>query len=166
MHKARNAAIMAQKGKLLHTKKEPLSAKHRLFIEHYLGDACGNPQKAAQLAGFAKSYSYVLLHDLAIRAEIERLINNSDAVLTREQLQTLWSRMALDPKLSVRDRLRATELLAKSRGEFLDKRLVVADIKAMPDDELQRYAGEIIEREKTKSKPTIGIKPEENDDAL
>lgn len=111
-----------------------LTEKQRRFVEAYMGQACGNATEAARLAGYKgtdKVLSVVGMENLrkpSIAAAIVERRDNDPLVLSRVQLQELWSRVADgivkegEPPLSWKDRLRAAELLGKSRGEFLEKR--------------------------------------------
>jgi phage terminase small subunit len=44
-----------------------------------------------------------------------------DGIMTRTERQELWSRLALDPTVPLKHRLKATELLGKSQGDFIDR---------------------------------------------
>lgn len=108
-----------------------LTEKQRRFVEAYMGQACGNATEAARLAGYSGSENTLAqagranLRKPHIAALITELRDKDPLVLSRIQLQELWSRAAEgktnagEPPLSWKDRLRAAELLAKSRGEFL-----------------------------------------------
>lgn len=108
-----------------------LTEKQRRFVEAYMGQACGNATEAARLAGYKGSENTLAqagngnLRKAQIVAAIQERQENDPLVLSRVQLQELWSRVADgvakegEPRLSWKDRLRAAELLAKSRGEFL-----------------------------------------------
>lgn len=108
-----------------------LTEKQRRFVEAYMGVACGNATEAARLAGYKGTENTLSqagranLRKSQIAALIVEHRDKDPLVLSRVQLQELWSRVSDgivkkgEPPLSWKDRLRAGELLAKSRGEFL-----------------------------------------------
>jgi phage terminase small subunit len=110
-----------------------LTEKQRRFVEAYMGQARGNATEAARLAGYKGSDPTLgqvgnenLKKPEIIKAIQERR-SNDPLVLTREQLQEFWSRVALGLELdgedvaAMRDRLKATELLGKTQALFTDQ---------------------------------------------
>jgi len=100
-----------------------LTHKQQAFIENYTGNAT----EAAKLAGYSEATAYSLGQRLlkqpqiaeAIRArEQERQAPN---IANREQRLAFWTAVMRDPDETTRDRLRASELLAKAQGDFLIK---------------------------------------------
>ncbi len=100
-----------------------LSHRQQAFIENYTGNAT----EAAKLAGYSAATAYSSGQRLlkqpqiaeAIRArEQERQAPN---IANREQRLAFWTAVMRDPDESTRDRLRASELLAKAQGDFLIK---------------------------------------------
>lgn len=104
-------------------KKKGLTARQKRFIDAYNGNAT----EAARAAGYSEkkidNAAYKLMHTPAIMEAIrEREKARSDAaIMTREERQKLWSDLARNVDETTRDRLRATELLGKSEGDFLDR---------------------------------------------
>ena len=100
-----------------------LTAKQKAFVEAYTGNAT----EAAKLAGYSEVTAYSSGQRLlkqpqiaeAIRArEQERQAPN---IADREQRFAFWTSIMRDTNESTRDRLRASELLAKAEGDFLDR---------------------------------------------
>lgn len=100
-----------------------LSHRQQAFIDNYTGNAT----EAAKLAGYSEATAYSSGQRLlkqpqiaeAIRArEQERQAPN---IANREQRLAFWTAVMRDPDESTRDRLRASELLAKAQGDFLIK---------------------------------------------
>lgn len=98
-----------------------LTYKQKLFVDAY----AGNVQDAAKAAGL--SYDYC--RQLITKSHIVAVIKNRDlvkpvprSVLTRIQRQELMTEMATNPELPVMARLKALELLAKSEGDFIERR--------------------------------------------
>jgi hypothetical protein len=57
-----------------------------------------------------------------IRTEIDRIRAGirTEAVFSRQQRQAFWTQVVDDPKASMADRLRASELLGRSEADFTD----------------------------------------------
>ena len=112
--------------------KTELTLKQRLFVEAYTGEARGNATQAARLAGYRgndKTLAQVGKENLrkptianAIKPRLEDLVGT--VVLGRVELQSLWTKWALDESATKNERVRATELLARSQGLFIEKREV------------------------------------------
>ncbi len=122
---------------------EGLTEKQRRFVEAYSANG-GRAGPAASEAGYkhGEQQGPRLLRNVQILEAIERLREDttSEAIATREQRQTFWTRVMLGeekvPVLSkedgevieappeMKDRLKASELLGKSQGDFLERREV------------------------------------------
>ncbi|MEM6532951.1 MAG: terminase small subunit [Myxococcota bacterium] len=108
-------------------KTKTLTEKQRRFVEAYLGEACGNATEAARQAGFAGSRTTLQqvghenLRKPHIRDAIDERTESDAFVLTREGRQRFWSQVMNDPNVEMRHRLRASELLGRSQGDFVDR---------------------------------------------
>jgi hypothetical protein len=106
-----------------------LSERERRFVECFMGEAAGNATKAARLAGYAKNTAEKqagrLLAKVGIRAAIEARASNDPAVATREERQRFWTAVLRGTgefaRTTMKDRLRASELLGKSQADFLER---------------------------------------------
>lgn len=94
-----------------------LTNRQLAFIEAYDGDATAT---AARI-GMSKSYALKLMMRPAVRAAIAKRDDGkpSKHVLARIDRQRYWTRVILDENESTAMRLRASELLGKSEGDFL-----------------------------------------------
>ncbi|MDR1519332.1 MAG: terminase small subunit, partial [Planctomycetota bacterium] len=87
----------------------------------------GNAAEAALAAGYgeknARRAASRLLKSPEIVAAIQarRRRERSSPVASREDRQAFWIRIVEDETFKIRERLRASELLAKSNGDFLSK---------------------------------------------
>lgn len=110
-----------------------LTEKQRRFVEAYMGVARGNATEAARLAGYSGGDnalgvrgSELLRNSKVMRAIAERT-KSDPLVLGREELQQFWSRVLTAKELdagdepAMKERLRASELLARSQGVFVDR---------------------------------------------
>jgi phage terminase small subunit len=96
-------------------------------VEAYMGKAAGNATKAAKLAGYsqhtARQQATRMLSKPHIRSAISSRAENDPNVATREERQRFWSD-AMRGKIArfdSKDRLKASELLGKASGDFLDR---------------------------------------------
>jgi hypothetical protein len=94
-----------------------LNEKQRRFVALYEGD----PEDAAEFAGFTRAHGYALLRNPAIVGAIQNRNALRVGILTREQRQRMWSGMAMDVELDPVVRLKASEMLAKSECDFVEK---------------------------------------------
>ena len=105
-----------------------MTERERRFVECYMGKAAGNGTKAALLAGYspatARKQASRLLTKGNILSAIEERGKSDELTWSREQRQAFWTRIASDERVEIRDRLKASELLARSQGDFIEKRLL------------------------------------------
>ena len=100
-----------------------LTAKQQRFVSAYNGNAT----EAMIAAGYSKKSAASNVDKLLKNTEIQAAIQNrekernSAAIATREERQTFWTAILRDPETELRDRLRASELLGRSEGDFLEK---------------------------------------------
>lgn len=127
---------------------DKLTEKQRRFVEAYMGRAEGNATEAARLAGYSgsdetiRAVAYENLTKPHIRNAIEARVVSDPLVADRAELQRFLTRVLrgeeaetqvdregveyeLPPKM--RDRLKAAEMLGKTRGDFKDNLDVTTD---------------------------------------
>jgi phage terminase small subunit len=126
---------------------DALPAKRRMFVLSYC--ELGNATEAARRAGYAKPdpEGARVLGNVRVRAAIEALRAPVEAVqiASVERLRELWSRWAhegtiertIDGKrvsepLASREMLKASEMLAKSQGAFLERQHVTLEGAGAP----------------------------------
>jgi len=102
-----------------------LTELRRRFVEAYCSNG-GNALDAAAAAGYKQPHpeGARLLQSATVIQAIERLrlATTNAAIATREERQSFWTAMMRgeepgEPK----DRLKASELLGKSQGDFIDR---------------------------------------------
>ncbi|WFB34920.1 terminase small subunit [Kiritimatiellota bacterium B12222] len=102
-----------------------LTEKQRRFCEAYSANG-GNALEATRSAGYAKAQaqSSRLLTNTNIREALEklRLETTCAAIATREGRQRFWTRTMFSKDEEMKERLRASELLGKSQGDFIDRK--------------------------------------------
>ncbi len=104
---------------------EGLSERQRLFCEAFAENG-GNALQAAKSAGYSRPdpEGARQLGKARIVEAIERLRTDktTSAIATREERQAFWTAiMRGDEPGEMKDRLKASELLGRSQGDFLDR---------------------------------------------
>lgn len=100
-----------------------LNKRQKAFIKAF----CGNATEAAIKAGYAPRSARVhgarlLTNDNIVKAIAEREeIENRESIATRQARQKFWTEVMKDAKQEMKERLRASELLGKSEGDFVDR---------------------------------------------
>ena len=102
-----------------------MTSKQQVFVMEYMNDF--NATRAAQAAGYSQRTAYPIGQRLLKNVEISQAINSAmterknQLIATREQRQEFWTAVMTDTEQDMRSRLRASELLAKSEGDFTEK---------------------------------------------
>jgi phage terminase small subunit len=100
-----------------------MTPKQKRFIEAYQGNA----SQAALDAGYSQKTAYAIGQKLLKNAEIQKAIQERErerlsvVIASREERQTFWSETMRNPAEKMSDRIRASELLGKSEGDFLER---------------------------------------------
>jgi phage terminase small subunit len=100
--------------------------RQRKFIAYYNGNAT----EAAKRAGYSQKTAYAqgqrLLRKAEIQKALEKRTKRKDApyIATREERQAFWTQVYNDENCDMNSRLRASELLAKSQADFVERREV------------------------------------------
>jgi phage terminase small subunit len=100
-----------------------VTPKQKRFVAAYEGNAT----EAALKAGYSKKTAYAqgqrMLKNVEVKAAIKAREDKrvGKIIAPREERQTFWSSIMRNKKAKMFDRLRASELLGKSEGDFLDK---------------------------------------------
>lgn len=87
----------------------------------------GNITESAIAAGYSPKSAHSIGSKLLKNVEIQEAIKArqdkrlSLVIASREQRQAFWSEVMNDENLFMKDRLRASELLGRSEGDFLDR---------------------------------------------
>lgn len=102
-----------------------LTEKQRLFIEAYSSNG-GNAMGAARQAGYARPQQQGAenMEKPGIKAALEclRRSQTSKAIATREERQSFWTAiMRGEEPCDYKERLKASELLGKCQGDFIDR---------------------------------------------
>lgn len=127
-----------------------MNQRKRAFCEAYL--ISGNATDAAREAGYsprsARSIGQRLLTFDDVREYLEQRNQEISAANTAqmEEVRQFWTATMRDENMKPADRLKASELLAKTYGAFLERVEVDADVKtreamaSLSEEELRRLA--------------------------
>lgn len=103
-----------------------MNERQKRFCEFYVGECVGNVVQSALKAGYSNSYAnhmaYKLLENVEIKNYIKELSksNEKKRIATAEDVQAFWTDILNNPEEQTKNRLRASELLAKVQGLFND----------------------------------------------
>ncbi len=110
--------------------EEPkLKPQLKLLVLNYLGKCKGNKVQSAIAAGYKPTYAKAQSYKLFARPDVQAYMDYmqskegqvSRGVMELEDIQQWWSDVMQDPRARYADRIRASELLAKSKGAFKDE---------------------------------------------
>ena len=99
-----------------------MTLKQERFLTAYL--ETGSASQAAIMAGysgkFASRIGYALLQKKGIKERIETIMakERQSALMSRNERRAFWEQIMTDETAKTADRLKASELLAKSYGDF------------------------------------------------
>lgn len=104
--------------------------KLKLMATYYIGECAGNAEQSAIRAGYSKKYARGNAYKLIARQDVQQYIaylrylqsvNPTSPILhiaTINEIQGFWTNVMDSNRYDIKDRLRASELLAKSIGGF------------------------------------------------
>lgn len=101
----------------------------KLVATYFVGKCCGNAEKSVVEAGYSKKYARGNAHKIVARRDVQAYIEylrSKEGAVQREimeldELKEFWTRIIKDTRLKTSDRLRASELLGKSQGAFIEQ---------------------------------------------
>ena len=127
-----------------------LNARQKAFCEYYV--ASGNATESARKAGYSEKTANRIasenLSKLDIKKYIEELNKKAkdSRIMSMLEIKEFWSEAIKNSDNKMADRLKASELLAKTNGAFLEKVEVSGEIKnknpfaELTTEELKRLA--------------------------
>ncbi len=107
-----------------------MNQKQELFVHEYLNDC--NATQAAIRAGYSQRTAYSIGQENLKKPEIRQAIDaamterKNQLIATREQRQQFWTAVMNDGEQDMKHRLRASELLGKSFGDFTERTEIVS----------------------------------------
>ena len=100
-----------------------LTVKQQRFVEAYTGNATEAAIRAGYSAKTARSIGQRLLTNVDIQKAIQGREDKrmESTIMSREERQEFWTAATRDKEAAMRDRLKASELLGRSEGDFLER---------------------------------------------
>lgn len=121
---------------------DKLTAKQRAWIDYYKQGKTA--AEAARLAGYKPDNAKVI--GAQNLTKLNQYISDRDELLDRArvadmaEINAFWSDTMRNDKADIKDRLKASELRARSIGAFIERREVVAaqtiTVKLLDDDDM------------------------------
>lgn len=102
-----------------------LTVKQKAFCDYYL--MSGNATQSAIKAGYSEASAYSTAHfnlkKPAIIEYIQSYQNTTDdkRVADMNEVQAFWASTMRNEEFKIEDRLRASDLIARSNGAYLDR---------------------------------------------
>lgn len=130
-----------------------MTPKQEIFVDEYL--ACFNATEAAKRAGYSEKTAYSIGQENLTKPEIKQAIaqamneRKATIIATREQRQKFWTEIMNDVEEDTKNRLRASELLGRACGDFVER--IEAKSEHVPDIRSQ-VRMILLERENAKIK--------------
>ena len=98
----------------------------KLLAKFYVGAAKGNAELSAKMAGYSKNYARSAAYKLIARDDVQEYITylnevvkySPENIASIQEIQHFWTDIMNDKTQKTRDRIRASELLAKVQGAF------------------------------------------------
>lgn len=122
---------------------DKLTAKQRAWIDYYKQGKTAT--EAARLAGYKPDNAKVI--GAQNLTKLNQYISDRDELLDRDrvadmaEINAFWSDTMRDDKADIKDRLKASELRARSIGAFIERRVIVGaqtiTVKLLDDEEMK-----------------------------
>ena len=121
-----------------------LNHKQQLFMLEY--QKCLNATKAAKAAGYSPKTAGSIANELLKKPEIQQALQHglqersNSLIAGVSRIQEFWTQTMDDSDADLKHRLRASELLAKSLGMFIEQSKVeVHEVQTLADLMLDAY---------------------------
>lgn len=102
-----------------------LTPKQKKFCDYYI--ISGNATESAVKAGYSKKNAYSMGHENLQKPKLieyirkKELPNEENRIADMVEVQEFWTEIMRDEIVRMDERLRASELIARSNGAFLDR---------------------------------------------
>lgn len=113
--------------------QEPkLKPQLKLVATYYMGECAGNAEKSVVKAGYSEKYARGNAYKIVARKDVQeylaylRYLQDTNPaspalhIATINEIQDFWTNIMYGTSYELKDRLRASELLAKSKGAFIN----------------------------------------------
>ena len=109
-----------------------LTPRQKKFCDEYM--LCGNATQAAIRAGYSEKYAGQNADKVLKNTNVKEYLSyfqkkvEQKAIKSVEEVQQWWSSIIDNAEEGTKDRLKASELLVKSKGGFIDRVELDADV--------------------------------------
>lgn len=102
--------------------------QYKLVASYFCGECAGNAEQSVIRAGYSRKYARGNAHKIVARKDVQqyiaylRSLSEDDPlkhVATIVDILSFWTEIMNDESQPMRNRLRASELLAKAKGMFV-----------------------------------------------
>lgn len=137
-----------------------MTDKQQFFVQEYLKDF--NATQAAIRAGYSKKTAGAIgaenLTKPEIQQALQKVMSERKESLTadRQARKEFWTKIMYDESEDTKQRLKASELLGKSEGDFTERQEIKADIQTHDYDLAKLNENELLQLREilTKAKET------------
>lgn len=133
--------------------EQNLTPKQRLFCEFYVG--CGNASESARLAGYSEKSARAVGAENLTKPDIKKYIESltqagsNSRIATAIERQEFWTSIMRGQLFEVDDKqIKASEILGKAQGDFINKVEMSGDLKTdtLTDEELDTKIKELVKK--------------------
>lgn len=102
-----------------------LTPKQKAFADEYI--ISGNAYQSAIKAGYSHNYAKGNVVKLLENVRVQKYLDErneaieSEKIADMKEIKEFWTSLLRDDETDVKDRLKASEYMAKTRGAFIDK---------------------------------------------
>ncbi len=118
-----------------------LTPKQKAFCEHYVSN--GNATLSAKMAGYSAKSAYAIGHETLRKHEVVEYIKSLNQAMSSTRIasaverQEFWTAIMRGQMPEIDGiQLKASEVLAKAQGDFIQKVEVTSELTMLSDDEL------------------------------
>jgi phage terminase small subunit len=135
-----NSVIVHKQCTTLQTKSVRLTSRQKRFCEIYASN--GNASESARLAGYSIKASQQAGSEVLSNPVVVEYLATLTATISNEQIacsiarQKWWTSIMYDETQKMADRIKASEILGRAQGDFIQNIEVVNDLAMLSDEEL------------------------------
>jgi phage terminase small subunit len=126
-----------------------LTPKQKAFCEFYAGS--GNASEAARMAGYSAKSAYATGHENLKKHEVVEYIKSLNQAMSSTRIasaverQEFWTAIMRGEMPEIDGiQLKASEVLAKAQGDFIQKVEVTSDLATLTDEQLDQRIKELM----------------------
>ena len=126
-----------------------LTPKQKAFCEFYAGS--GNASEAARMAGYSAKSAYATGHENLKKHEVVEYIKSltkamsDERIATATERQRFWTAIMRGQMPEVESlQIKASEILARAQGDFIQKVEVTNDLATLTDEQLDQRIKELM----------------------